>query len=271
MKYRKSQRISIIVSLGCVLLLGGCAGNQVMLTASAATAGGKSTETGYGENGRGNKSPYTVFGKSYTVMPESLGYLEIGIASWYGREFHGRLTSNGETFNMLALTAAHKSLPLPSYVKVTNLDNRRHTIVKVNDRGPFHDDRLIDLSYQAAMELGFADKGTAPVVVEAVDAMNYPGSGRNQLQALSHKNSYYLQIGVFSRRGSAEALLARVERLVSSSDLAMVKVQILESEQKTSILHKVWVGPLGSEMQRDELAALVEAAQLGRPLKVEID
>lgn len=270
MKYRKYQRIIILVSLGCVLLPGGCAYNQMMLTGSAGKTG-ESSETGYGENGRGNKSPYTVFGKSYTVMPESLGYLEIGIASWYGREFHGRLTSNGETYNMLALTAAHKSLPLPSYVKVTNLDNRRHTIVKVNDRGPFHDDRLIDLSYKAAMELGFADKGTAPVVVEAVDSMNYPGRGKNQPQAMSHKNSYYLQIGAFSTRASAEIMLARVEQLVSSSDLEMVSVRILESEQKTNMLHKVWVGPLGTEMQRDALAILVETAQLGRPLRVKID
>lgn len=173
-------------------------------------------------------------------MPDSIGYLEIGIASWYGKKFHGRHTSNGETYDMLALTAAHKSLPLPSYVKVTNLDNRRHTIVKVNDRGPFHDDRLIDLSYKAAMELGFANKGTAPVVVEAVDSMNYPESGESQPQASNHKNRYYLQIGVFSSRSSAEVLLSRVEQLVSSSELEMVNVRILESEQKTNVLHKVW-------------------------------
>ena len=225
----------------------------------------------YGHNGPGNKSPYTVFGKSYTVMPDSIGYLEIGIASWYGRKFHGRHTSNGETYNMLALTAAHKSLPLPSYVKVTNLDNRRHTIVKVNDRGPFHDDRLIDLSYKAALDLGFADKGTAPVVVEAIDYMNYPDLKQDPSRALDHKSRYYLQIGVFSSRSSAEVLLSRVERLVSSSELGMVDVRILESEQKTNVLHKVWVGPLGTEMQRDELALLVESAQLGRPLRVEIE
>jgi rare lipoprotein A len=204
-------------------------------------------------------------------MPDSIGYLEIGIASWYGKEFHGKHTSNGETYNMLALTAAHKSLPLPSYVKVTNLDNRRHTIVKVNDRGPFHDDRLIDLSYKAAKELGFADKGTAPVVVEAVDYMNYPDLKQYLPRALSPKSRYYLQIGVFASRTSAEALLSRVEQLVSASELAMVNVQILESEQKENLLHKVWVGPLGTEMQRDKLALLVERAQLGRPYKVEIE
>jgi rare lipoprotein A len=269
MNNRKSLPILIVVSLCSVLLLGSCTSQQVMPIDT-----GKTREPGdseYGNNGRGNKSPYTVFGKSYTVMPDSIGYLEIGIASWYGREFHGRHTSNGETYNMLALTAAHKSLPLPSYVKVTNLDNRRHTIVKVNDRGPFHDDRLIDLSYKAAMELGFADKGTAPVVVESVDYMNYPHLGENQLRALHNKNRYYLQIGVFSNRSSAEVVLSRVEKIVSSSELTMVNVRILESERKTDILHKVWVGPLGTETQRDKLAMLVESAQLGRPLRVEIE
>jgi len=273
MNYGRSRPISIVLILCVVLIIGGCASKHVMPIDSVAPSGATVApgNSGYGHNGPGNKSPYTVFGKSYTVMPDSIGYLEIGIASWYGKEFHGRHTSNGETYNMLALTAAHKSLPLPSYVKVTNLDNRRHAIVKVNDRGPFHDDRLIDLSYKAAMELGFADKGTAPVVVEAVDYMNYPERARKQQQALNGKNRYYLQIGVFSSRRSAEVVLSRIERLVSSNELAMVNVQILESEQELDILHKVWVGPLGTEMQRDELALLVESAQLGRPLRVEIE
>jgi rare lipoprotein A len=248
-----------------------------MLASCASFQGGtagrnaRQPDSAYGDNGPGNKSPYTVFGKSYTVLPDSIGYLEIGIASWYGKKFHGRHTSNGETYDMLALTAAHRSLPLPSYVKVTNLDNRRHTIVKVNDRGPFHDDRLIDLSYKAAMELGFADKGTAPVVVESVDHLNYPHLRKSQPQALASKNRYYLQIGVFSNRSGAETMLSQIEQLVSSSELATVDVRILESEQEKDILHKVWVGPLGSEGQRDKLALLVESAQLGRPLKVELE
>ncbi len=204
-------------------------------------------------------------------MPESLGYLEIGIASWYGKKFHGRLTANGEKFDMFALTAAHKSLPLPTYVKVTNLDNRRHTIVKVNDRGPFHDDRLIDLSYKAAMVLGFADKGTAPVVVEAVDIINYPDLAKENLEKITHKDSYYLQLGVFSSRRSAELMLSRIEQLFSSNNLATVDVRILDSEQDSDLLHKVWVGPLSTEVQRDKLASLVESAALGRPLRVKIE
>ena len=115
----------------------------------------------------GNKSPYTVFGKSYTLLPESEGYQEQGYASWYGTKFHGRYTANGEIYDMWAMTAAHKTLPIPSYVRVTNSHNGHSVVVKVNDRGPFHSDRIIDLSYAAAKKLDFADKGVA--LVEVVD------------------------------------------------------------------------------------------------------
>ena len=112
---------------------------------------------------RGNVSPYTVFGVIYEVMPSAAGYQEVGTASWYGRKFHGRLTSSGEVYDMFEFTAAHKSLPIPSYVQVTNLANQEQIIVRVNDRGPFAEGRIIDLSWAAAQRLGFADKGTARV------------------------------------------------------------------------------------------------------------
>ena len=105
----------------------------------------------------GNKSPYEVLGKTYYVLPNPENYKEYGKASWYGTKFHGRRTSSGEPYDMYKLTAAHRSLPIPSYVRVTNLDNRRTAIVRVNDRGPFHSERMIDLSYAAAVKLGFAD------------------------------------------------------------------------------------------------------------------
>ncbi|MES9903121.1 MAG: septal ring lytic transglycosylase RlpA family protein, partial [Sedimenticola sp.] len=103
---------------------------------------------------RGNADSYVVLGKRYHVMANSDGFSQRGIASWYGTKFHGRTTSSGEVYDMYAMTAAHKSLPLPTYVEVTNLNNGRHTIVKVNDRGPFHNNRIIDLSYAAATKLG---------------------------------------------------------------------------------------------------------------------
>lgn len=117
----------------------------------------------------GNPSSYKVFGKRYHVLPSSAGYVKRGLASWYGRKFHGRRTSSGETYDMCAMTAAHRSLPLPTYVRVINLDNGRGITVRVNDRGPFHPNRIIDLSYAAAVKLGMAEQGTARVEVRVID------------------------------------------------------------------------------------------------------
>lgn len=116
----------------------------------------------------GNPASYEVFGKRYHVLDSAKGYKERGHASWYGTKFHGRRTSSGEPYDMFALTAAHKTLPLPSYVRVTNLDNGRSLVVKVNDRGPFHPGRIIDLSYTAAVRLGVYQAGFAPVEVVAL-------------------------------------------------------------------------------------------------------
>ena len=116
----------------------------------------------------GNRSPYTVLGRSYHVMDSARGYVERGTASWYGEKFHGRATSSLEPYDMYAFSAAHKTLPLPTYARVTNLENGRSVVVRVNDRGPFHGTRLIDLSYAAAIKLGMHVKGTAAVEVRAL-------------------------------------------------------------------------------------------------------
>lgn len=118
----------------------------------------------------GNYTPYVVLGQTYEVMPTGEGYVAEGLASWYGSKFHGHSTSNGEIYDMFTLTAAHKTLPIPCYVRVENLRNGRSTIVRVNDRGPFHDDRLMDLSYAAAVKLGFDLQGTAPVRLTVLGA-----------------------------------------------------------------------------------------------------
>lgn len=115
-----------------------------------------------------NSRPYTVLGKHYIPMTSGKGHTEEGKASWYGQKFHGHLTSNGERYDMYAMSAAHKTLPLPSYVQVTNQNNGRKAIVRVNDRGPFHPGRIIDLSYAAAMKLGVLDTGTADVRIEVI-------------------------------------------------------------------------------------------------------
>lgn len=123
----------------------------------------------------GNKNPYTVLGKTYHLLSESEGYKARGTASWYGTKFHGRRTANGEVYDMNAMTAAHKTLPIPCYVRVTNRANQRSVVVRVNDRGPFHGNRLIDLSYAAAVKLDFHNKGTAEVDIEVVSAGQKPG------------------------------------------------------------------------------------------------
>lgn len=157
--------------------------------------------------------PYTIMGKRYTPMSDEKGYTETGVASWYGRKFHGYHTSNGEIFNMFDMSAAHKTLPLPSFVKVTNLDNGRTAVVRVNDRGPFHDNRLIDLSYAAAYKLGYHLNGTAKVKVEAITIdRNAPrltyiqvaaGSNLAGLKALSTelKNQFQLQTPILNEKG----------------------------------------------------------------------
>lgn len=117
----------------------------------------------------GNRSSYEVWGETYHVLPDATGYEKRGTASWYGEKFHGYATSNGEIYDMYKMSAAHRSLPLPTFARVTNLENERSVIVRVNDRGPFHSDREIDLSYAAAARLGFLDNGTGSVKVEAIN------------------------------------------------------------------------------------------------------
>ncbi len=155
----------------------------------------------------GNPGEYKVNGQTYEVLTNSTGYRVRGIASWYGTLFHRKRTSSGEYYDMYALTAAHKTLPIPCYVKVKNLDNGRVAIVKVNDRGPFHDGRVIDLSYAAAAKLGLFPKGTAHVEVEALAVK---GSGA------SHSALYYIQAGAFDSKKLAESLQTKLAKLTPS-------------------------------------------------------
>lgn len=170
----------------------------------------------------GNHSPYTVYGKRYEVLPESRGYVARGIASWYGTKFHGRLTSNREPYDMYAYTAAHKTLPLPAYARVTNLENGRTAVVRINDRGPFVGDRLIDLSYVAAVKLGVHIHGTAPVEVRviepegsaaapAIPASATPYSVSTQA-VLSNPSAVRIQCGAFGSEDNARMLQARLRQ-----------------------------------------------------------
>ncbi len=200
----------------------------------------------------GNHSPYTVLGKTYTVMPSSKGYHERGMASWYGSKFHGRRTSSGEPYDMHLATAAHKSLPLPTWVEVTNLDNGKKMIVKVNDRGPFHEGRIIDLSYGAAIRLGVDKTGTARVDVRAIDV------GSPKSSAVKVADGTFLQVGAFSERETAEDLAGKM----MSAQIKPVSVQ------KSRGLYKVWIGPYASEAEIN--ASIRRVVELGyeRPHKV---
>lgn len=180
----------------------------------------------------GNPDSYEVFGKRYYVMDDSHGFVQRGIASWYGTKFHGRRTSSGETYDMYAMTAAHKTLPLPTYVEVINLENSRRIIVRVNDRGPFHDNRIIDLSYAAARKIGITARGTGLVEIRAIDPVRYAGrrnTGRVKTVAVrddsykyTGKREFYIQVGAFSRlinaRRLSEKLMPLGESLVNVSD-----------------------------------------------------
>ena len=180
---------------------------------------------------QGNPKSYVVFGKRYHVLDSAQGYVEKGIASWYGKKFHGRKTSNGETYDMHAMTAAHKTLPIPTYVEVKNLKTGQTVIVRVNDRGPFRAGRIIDLSYSAAKKLNIMHQGTGLVEVRAIN----PGQTTNKpasvlTQALS-PTQIYLQLGAFNIRSNAQQLKNQLSQslpniLISPGPDALYRVRL---------------------------------------------
>lgn len=228
----------------------------------------------------GNKSPYTVLGKTYRVLPSSKGYRARGTASWYGTKFHGESTANGERYDVYEMTAAHCTLPIPTYVQVTNLENGRRAIVRVNDRGPFVNDRVIDLSYAAAVKLGYAHKGTALVEVAAIDVGNWPPSKAvveaprpqpapapvaiasvppqsrtvRTADAVSAIGRYYVQAGAFQSAQTADNLRQQLA--------AATQHPVLVQPVGNPVLYRVRVGPLVSRAE----AELVRGQLLAGPI-----
>jgi rare lipoprotein A len=200
----------------------------------------------------GNKNPYTVLGKTYHLLPTSGGYKERGVASWYGKKFQGHPTANGELYNLYAMTAAHRTLPLPAYVKITNLDNNRTAIVRVNDRGPFHSDRIIDLSYAAAVKLGYAERGTARVEVEVIDTRQ--ASGANTATA---PDRFFLQVGAFKSLDLANKLHAK---LLLHTDQP-VKI----SASEPAGYYRVQIGPLAELSVVQQISERLLLLNMGRP------
>ncbi len=179
--------------------------------------------------------PYRVGGQVYYPLSTAAGYDATGIASWYGKAFHGQKTANGERYDMHALSAAHPTLPLPTMVRVTNLENGRQIVVRVNDRGPFVKNRLIDLSYSAARLLGFADKGTCRVRVQALVSM--PEQRSDTPTPADIHSPMYVQVGAFSSPENARELKLKLLRHFSA-------VKIQQSHREIQTWYRVRIGPI---------------------------
>ncbi|MFP1681135.1 septal ring lytic transglycosylase RlpA family protein [Alloalcanivorax sp. C16-1] len=229
----------------------------------------------------GNPDTYTVWGQTYQVLPTAEGYHEEGLASWYGRKFHGYRTSSGEAFDMYRFTAAHRTLPLPTYARVTNLDNGKSLVVRVNDRGPFHSDRIIDLSWAAAVRLGIEQNGTGRVRVEALTANNDPtpnkSDGRVPTAVRAAVDSpppatasattptaaggdLYLQAGAFQGLDGARALEKRLRE--------QLRLPVSVRQPASGNLYKVWLGPFASNEDRDRARHTVTQAGFAAPISV---
>lgn len=231
----------------------------------------------------GNGPVYEVLGKRYTVMNTSKDYQERGVASWYGTKFHGNLTSNRETYNMYAMTAAHKTLPLPTYVRVRNLRNDKSVVVRVNDRGPFAHNRIIDLSYAAALKLDMVKDGTSLVEVTAINfdepagdrpvrrsapavagtlpdtSAVEPGPVAVETPAPITSNLVYVQVGAFGDRANAE------RRLGTLSLAGIEKAFIHEERTPERTLYRVRIGPVDDVIQYDILVEELENIDITDP------
>jgi rare lipoprotein A len=213
----------------------------------------------------GNGPDYEVFGKRYTVMPSGAGYSERGVASWYGQKFHGRLTSNRETYNMYAMTAAHKTLPLPTYVRVRNLRNNKSIVVRVNDRGPFVHNRIIDLSYAAALRLDMVTGGTGLVEITAITFDGPSGdhpTNRTSGPRLATENKIYVQVGAFGSRKNAE------RRSAALGAAHIGNVYILEDASVSPTLYRVRIGPIHDVIQYDVIVEELENIGITNPYLV---
>jgi rare lipoprotein A len=198
----------------------------------------------------GNPTSYVVMGHRYYTLPSRNGYVERGIASWYGTKFHGRRTSSGDPYDLYQMTAAHKTLPLPTYARVTNLQNGRTIVVKINDRGPFHPNRIIDLSYVAAAKLGILGEGTGLVEVEAID----PSAPKATMQAAREPAaprtaSLFLQVGAFRNKDNATRLGSKLQ------NAKIGDIHIMEAANTAGPIYRVRIGPLDSVDEADRISS----------------
>ncbi len=211
---------------------------SVLVTGCAA----KSTYSKYpdaGNNKKASQRPYTVFGERYEPVPSHEGFSQTGIASWYGRDFHGKKTSNGERYDMNAMTAAHKTLPLGVFVKVYNRENGREAIVRLNDRGPFVKGRIIDLSLAAAKKLGVDGAGTAPVRIEALGYRQDGGKELYSSPGSYDSGNYTVQVGSFKDKANAQRLSGMMKKNAGFSEIRRTSVN-------GDIFYRVYAGKYSS-------------------------
>ena len=211
----------------------------------------------------GNPASYEVFGKRYYVLDSSEGFKQKGDASWYGTKFHGQRASSGETYNMYAMTAAHKTLPLPTYVEVKNLNNGRTAIVKVNDRGPFHDGRIIDLSYAAATKLGVVATGTAPVEIRVIGPKGPDKATEPEKPVAVVEDQYfdengklYVQIAAFATEENALKLIAELRENKFNS--ARIHVDNVNGK----LIYRVRIGPVPTDLVAEKVLAQLKQINL---------
>lgn len=281
------QTYRYILFILMTLTLASCGGNKMVKSDSdsqASSDGGYYLDDGPGKNAPANmdsipdarpkpeeysiraNKPYRALNQQYTPMQSYMPYKEEGIASWYGKRYHGKKTSIGETYDMYGMTAAHTTLPIPSYAKVTNTANGRSVIVRVNDRGPFIDGRIIDLSYAAAYKLRMAEKGSAKVLVEAIDT-RYAALEKNAIptdaDAINHVYTpqeipassavitngagYYVQVGAYKSQENSRKLIDRIQAFDRPDTIQLIEV---ESEG----YYRVKFGPYDSKDAADSAA-----------------
>lgn len=264
----RRSRARGVFGLAAVLLVAGCGPAAVRDGAPDAAAGriaalpDDAVPRPEPRSRYGNGPVYEVFGKRYNVMEDSAGYSERGVASWYGKKFHGNLTAMREPYDMYAMTAAHKSLPLPSYVRVRNLHNDRSVIVRVNDRGPFVHNRIIDLSYAAALKLDMVRDGTSLVEVEAIGFDETPGDRPTRVatpqapEAPAPASEYrvFVQVGAFSSRENADRRIALLRSGGIGTGFVLEDTAVAE-------LYRVRIGPITGVEQYDLL--VTELGKLG--------
>jgi len=281
------QTYRYILFILMTLTLASCGGNKMVKSDSdsqASSDGGYYLDDGPGKNAPANmdsipdarpkpeeysvraNKPYRALNQQYTPMQSYTPYKEEGIASWYGKRYHGKKTSIGETYDMYGMTAAHTTLPIPSYAKVTNTANGRSVIVRINDRGPFIDGRIIDLSYAAAYKLRMAEKGSAKVLVEAIDT-RYAALEKNAIPTdtdainrvytpketpvstavITNGADYYVQVGAYKSQENSRKLIDRIQAFDRPDTIQLIEV---ESEG----YYRVKFGPYDSKDAADSAA-----------------